>query len=247
MLHKTYVSELTRSLEYLPTWLPTTELRLGDLVVASGDSLRRVGHIGDCGLAFTPRFGTSRANFEYLSSGGVSITSKLAGQIFAGSTLAKAEAGLVVRFSRADAIVFEASGCKSIFIADLEQLGRAIRKLHSAGEWDRNVIIVTELIEAASVTVMISASHIAQVDLKANGDVRQGGISLSDLNAKLEAKHTVDVGFKIIASKGLTPLYRAGGIKRTWLGDTRFRPRSHDVAADQIYNFGNLSADDLFE
>jgi hypothetical protein len=76
MLHKTYVSELTRSLEYLPTWLPATELRLGDLVVASGDSLRRVGHIGDCGLAFTPRFGTSRANFEYLSSGGVSITSK---------------------------------------------------------------------------------------------------------------------------------------------------------------------------
>jgi hypothetical protein len=107
--------------------------------------------------------------------------------------------------------------------------------------------IDAELIEAASVTVMISASHIAQVDLKANGDVRQGGISLSDLNAKLEAKHTVDVGFKIIASKGLTPLYRAGGIKRTWLGDTRFRPRSHDVAADQIYNFGNLSADDLFE
>jgi hypothetical protein len=247
MLHKAYISELSDSLKYLPTWLPTLELQLGSLVIAEEGVLRRVGHVGDYRLAFTPRTGTSRATIEYSSAGGVSVTSKLAGQAVPGSNLGKMEAGLIVKFSRANAVVFEASGCTSAEIADLPQLGRAIKKLYDAGKWDRGLMLVSELIQAASVTIIISSGQAARIELKASGDVPEGGIKLSDLGAKLEAKHTRDVGFKIIASRGLTPFYRASGIKRTWLGEARFKPRSDPDDVGETYNFAKISQEDLFK
>src|SRR5258708_26993087 len=120
MLHKTYAAELHSALGYLATWLPTSELQLGDLLVATGDGgLARVGHVRDHGLSFTTHPGSSRAIYEYASSGAVSIIQKIAGQVVPGSSLADADAGLVLKFSRANAIVFEASGCSSAGIADL--------------------------------------------------------------------------------------------------------------------------------
>jgi hypothetical protein len=242
MLHTAYVSELGSSLEYLPTWLPTREIHLGDIVIADGESLRQVGHVNDYGLTFKINSASARANFEYSSSGAVSISTKLVGQIVPGSMLGEGEAGLVVKFNRVNAILFDASGCASSVIADLPQLGNAIDSLYSKGKWDRNRIVVTELVRASSATIIISGGEAAQVDLKARGTIRPGGIRLSDINANLETKHTVNVGFKIVASSGLTPLYRAGGIKRTLMRSAKFGPRYRDNRTEL---FGDFAATDL--
>jgi hypothetical protein len=245
MLHKTYTVELHSALGYLATWLPTSELQLGDLVAAGDSGLTRVGHVRDHGLSFTPRPGSSRAIYEYASSGAVSIIAKIAGQVVPGSSLADADAGLVVKFSRANAIVFEASGCSCAGIVDLASLGRAIEKRYAAGKWDRNWMLVTELVNANAATIIIAGSQSAQADLKASGTIGKGVIRLSDLDAKLEAKNTVDIGFKIIASTGLTPLYRASGIKRSWFGSGQFRPRSREPDGAEAVAFADLAPDDF--
>ena len=250
MLHKTYTAELRSALGYLATWLPNCELQLGDLLAATGDGgLARVGHVRDHGLSFTPHAGPSRAIYEYASSGAVSIMQKLAGQVVPGSSLADADAGVIVKFGRTNAIVFEASGCSNTGIADLISLGRAIEKRYAAGEWDRKWMLVTELVNAKAATIIIAGSQSAQADLKASGTIGKGGIRLSDLNAKLEAKKTVDIGFKIIASAGLTPLYRASGIKRSWLGlgSGQFRPRSSEPKAGEPVAFADLEPDDFLD
>jgi hypothetical protein len=245
MLHKTYAAELHASLGYLATWLPTSKLTLGDLVAAGDSGLVRIGHIRDHGLSFTPHAGPSRATYEYASSGAVSISQKLAGQAMVGSSLADSEAGLVIKFSRANAVVFEASGCSSAAIADLISLGRAVEKRYAAGEWDRNWMLVTELVSAKGATIIVSGSQSAQADLKVGGTIGQGVVKLSDVDAKLEFKRVVDIGFKIIASTGLTPLYRAAGIKRSWLGKAQFRPRSAKPTGDEDTGFANVTPDDF--
>jgi len=250
MLHKTYAAELRSALGYLATWLPNSKLQLGDLLVPAGDgSLTRVGHIRDHGLSFTPHPGSSRAIYEYASSGAVSIMQKLAGQVVPGSSLADADAGFVVKFGRTDAIVFEASGCSSVGIADLISLGRAIEKKYAAGEWDRKWMLVTELVNAKAATIIIAGSQSAQADLRASGTIGKGGIRLSDLNAKLEATKTVDIGFKIITSTGLTPLYRASGIKRSWfgLGLGQFQTRSREPKAGEPVAFADFEPDDFLD
>jgi hypothetical protein len=245
MLHTIYVTELHSSLGYLATWLPTSALELGDLVTANDGGLARIGHIRDHGLSFIPRPGPGRAVYEYASSGAVSISVKLAGQIMTGSSLGDAEVGFVVKFSRANAIVFEAAGCSSTTMADLASLGRSIEKRYAAGKWDRDWMLVTEIVNAKAATIIISSSQSAQADLKASGEIGTGGIRLSDVAAKLEAKHTVDIGLKIIASTPLTPLYRASGIKRSWLGGGKFRLRSGEPQAGESTAFAELAPQDL--
>jgi hypothetical protein len=244
MLHKAYVAELYRSLAYLATWLPTSELQLGDIVGASDAGLTRIGHVREHNLSFRPHTGPTHAAYEYTSSGAVSITLKLAGQLMAGTTLGDTEAGIVVKFNRADAIVFEASCCSCTTIADVGDFGRAVEKRYVARDWDPGWLVVTELVKAKGATIIISGSQSAQIDLKASGVIQQGGIRLSDIDAKFEAKHTVDIGFKIIAASGLTPLYRASGIKRSWLGRGRFRPRS-EKEDEQRIAFENFGPEDL--
>src|SRR5262249_49501242 len=151
--HKAYVSELYRSLAYLATWLPTSELQLGDIVAASDAGLTRIGHVREHNLSFRPHAGTTRAVYEYASSGAVSITLKLAGQVVIGTTLADTEAGIVIKFNRSDAILFEASGCVNTTIADIGEFGRAVEKRYGAGEWDAGWLVVTELVKAKGATI----------------------------------------------------------------------------------------------
>ena len=246
MLHKIYVEELHRSLGYLAAWFPTQELRLGDIVMAGDSGLVPVGSLKDHGLSFTNRVAHSQAVYEYASSGAVSVSAKFAGQLLPGSALANGEAGLLVKFNRENAILFEASGCTGKMIADVASLGRAIEKLYAANAWERSWLVVTEIVSAAAATVIISGSRTAQADLKANGSIKQGSTKLSDVEAKFEAKNTVDIGFKIIASSSLTPLYRAAGVKLTWTGGGRFQPRSSTKREAQSTAFSTLKPDDLF-
>jgi hypothetical protein len=62
-------------------------------------------------------------------------------------------------------------------------------------------------------------------------------------------KNTVDIGFKIIASTGLTPLYRAAGIKRSWFGfgSGQFRTRSSEPKVGEPVAFADLEPDDFLD
>ncbi|CAB3761420.1 hypothetical protein LMG29542_04076 [Paraburkholderia humisilvae] len=246
MLHKAYCKELHRALGYFGTWLPSMQLRLGDILTVEGETARPVGHVSEHRLTFTPRRSTPEGVIEYSSASGVTISTKIAGQTLPGSMLTEAEAGVVVKFARANAIVFEAAGCDVTRIADLTQLGNQIKKLYLAGEWQRDWIVVTELVKADSATIIVSAGASAQADLKANGSVQIGATRLTDLGLKLEAKYTSGLAFKTVASASLTPLYRANGLKRSWFDpEFRFRDRP-DLGPKETHEFAPLSPDDVW-
>jgi hypothetical protein len=243
MLHKTYVTELGRSLEYLPTWLPTTRLQLGYII--DRESLQYCGRLDDHKIAFAIRRAPARGFFEYSSASGVSITTKLAGQITADTTLGEAEAGLIVKFERENAIIFEASGCRSTMIADIHQLGDAIKALYRARQWNRNMMVVTEVVQAAAVTILISSGAGGRIDFKAKGAINPGGVRLSRLSSAFEEKHSSNVGFKVIGNSGLTPLYRASGIKRRIFRAPGFATGFRAVEVNDEYDFADLTQEDV--
>ncbi len=140
MIHEIYLKELSKALGYLPAWFPNSKLELGDFL--DRNTLERKGNIGslrDEAICFTVRPASARGSFEYSSARGVSITTKIAGQVVVGSSLGKVDAGLIVKFSKENVIVFEASGCTSIAIDDINSLGSAIMALYNAGHWRRGL------------------------------------------------------------------------------------------------------------
>jgi hypothetical protein len=247
MLHKIYTSELHQALGgYLATWLPTLRLHLGDIMEAGENGLTRVGSLADHNVGYRQHSTPKRALLEYSSAGAVAVTTKLAGQATVNSNLAETEAGIAVRFSRANAMLFEAADCGSLVIADIAAVGRMIQKKYEEGTWQRRWLVITELVTAGATTVLISTSASAGVDFKAGGTLSSGTLRLSDAHAKLQAGHISDIGLKIIAAEGLTPLYRASGIKESWLtGEVRFRGQGSGGERRPADTFAPLTPEDI--
>jgi hypothetical protein len=257
MIHETYFKELSRALGYLAAWMPNSTLELGDIIdrhtfERQGNISNRQGHR----VVFSSRPASTRASFEYSSAGGASIVTKAAGRVFPGSSLAKAEAGLVVKFSRENAIVFEASDCKSSAIDDLEALTKSVAELSAARDWEPEWVVVTEVVRAAFATIIISSGTAAQIDLRATGKIAPVGLRLADPEARFQAASSRDIGYKFIAEAGLTPLYRAKGIKRSQLGEwlrtlaSGFRSPTATTGLHleevRAAAFAELSVDDFF-
>lgn len=220
MIHETYFKELSRALGYLAAWMPNTTLQLGDIIDRL--TLERQGNISsrkEHSVSFSSRPASTLGSFQYSSAGGASIATKAAGRVVLGSSLAKAEAGLVVKFSKENAIVFEASGCTSNAIDDLEALTKSIAELSAAGDWNPEWVVVTEVVQAAFATIIISAGTSAQLDLRASGKIAPAGLRLVDPEARFQPASSRDIAYKFIAEAGLTPLYRAKGIKRNQLAE----------------------------
>jgi hypothetical protein len=217
-IHETYFKELSRALGYLAAWMPNSRLELGDIIDRL--TLERQGNVSTRQgrkVNFLSRQASTFASFEYSSAGGASIVTKAAGRLVLGSSLARADAGLIVKFSKENAIVFEAFGCTSTAIDDLEPFTKSIAELSVSPDWSRSWAVVTEVVRADHATIIISAGTSGQIDLKATGKIAPGGLRLADPDARFQPASSRDIAYKFIAEAGLTPLYRATGIKRSLL------------------------------
>jgi hypothetical protein len=240
-IQKRYVRELRDNTNYLPTWLPNVQVAPGDVGHITGLQYSGVGNLADYGIEIEIYEGDAEADYDYYSANHVSRTLKLAGHASPpGSTLTEAEAGISIHFSQENAVIFRATGCQSTRIRDLLGLERKIIAMYEAGDWPMDLVVVTEAVYADSVTILISAGQNAHIDLRATSNLAVPQLDLANAEAGLQVANEANVGVKIIASSGLTPLMRTSGLKKRFLrSDVAFRSSSQshpDIAfADVEY------------
>jgi hypothetical protein len=219
-----YTRELRDELGYLPTWLPITHVSPGGVGRIVDYQYTHVGTLADFGITYEIEDGDARADFEYQSAGSVSAAVKLAGEApAAGSTLATADAGIALDFSKEHAIVFRATGCRSTRIKNQLALGAAVLAKYQTGAWPDDLVVVTEAVSAASATIVISSGDKAHLDLRASGKADAAGLHLANAEAKLQIARESNIGTKIIAEAKLTPLMRTSGVRKRILRDAVFR------------------------
>lgn len=224
---KQYTDNLFKKFGYYATWEPNVPLELGDIGVLKKNEFTRVTTLGSKGISFEVRSDPSASKLEYATSGGVSTTIKLAGKPAPqGSVLGEADAGFIVEFGRENAILFQSNGSTTPSILDQDALGKEILKLYESGDWKKNWVVITELVEAKSGTVLISNSSQGRIELKATANIGTEAIDIADASANFEHAFHKDIGTKIVAEQGLTPLFKLKGIKSRWLGDPEFQDRS---------------------
>jgi hypothetical protein len=170
----------------------------------------------------------------------------------AGSALTTADAGVVVKFARAEAVAFEASGCQIEAIADLAKVGDQLIRRYQTGAWDSNLYVITEVVKADSATILISSGSSAAIELKAGGKLEAGGLSLADLNAQFSIASTASMGLEIVSQKNLSPLFKAWRVrprfwKTTW---ETFRMHPDELQKEDVGNddpvFSPMSVSDLW-
>lgn len=234
-----YIEELQSQTRYTPTWLPTVRVTPGDIGRLDGYQFTKVATLADFSITFEVEDMGIQSDLWYASRRAVSTNYKAAGKVPpVGSPFTEAEAGITVNFSRENAVVFHAFGCRSARIKNQLALGKTILGLHERGKWDKDLAVVTEALTADSVTILIASSSDAQIDFLAAGDIKGANVQLADLDLKLQTRSEKSLSTKIIGATQLTPLFRASGVKRRVLRPNVFRSEqdadSPDVAFAEL-------------
>jgi hypothetical protein len=213
-----YTRELRKRFGYSATWVPTSDVRLGDVGRLQNYEFERVATLADFGVQFDRRDSLTTSSLNYTSEHGVSFAIKASGELPPlGSGLVKADAGIIISFDAGGAIVLQAARCVMTSIENQHELARGILALYEGGEWDEDFVAVTEVVQAGRTTVLVSSSSDGSVVLKAKGDIELGSLSLAAADARLRVSRSRNIGTQIVAEGGLTPLFKAHGVRKRWL------------------------------
>ena len=211
---KEYLKELNQRFGYRPTWEPGKPLRLGDVGILEKGVFSQRTSLADLGIPFEVRAATTGSDIKYASSGGVQIAPKLSGNApLPDSTLSNLDAGFSVSFSKEKAILFEAKNARTAVISNLHHVEKKVFEKLKDQSWKKDWVIISELMETDSATILVSKNKAAKIDLKASGQVASGDLHIADVDLGLQASFEKDIEYRVIAQKGATPLYRASGIK----------------------------------
>lgn len=251
-----YTDDLKKRFGYYATWLPGVPLMLGDVGILKDKVFTRIASLEDFQIAFDIREDNTPDDLEYSSKGEVQLTTKASGAIApTGSSLTDLDAGFIVEFGKKNSILFKANGAKNNMIENTKKMGETILRLYKEGKWNKKWVVVTELVEAESATILISNSKNAKIELKANANANAPGLDIADAKFEFGASLYKGLDTKIVAQEGLTPLFKVQGIKTRWFLPPVFRSKgvkamdliTPDVAKgkhkDDIY-FSYISEDE---
>jgi len=237
--HRQYTKELYTQLAYTATWLPGVPLCLGDVGTFTKGIFERVMNIKELGISFDVRQDKTPSQIDYSSERAVSISFKAAGETPKPmSQLTVSQAGFTIEMTRDNAIMFQAVETYSPSIEDQVSLGKRIVRLYKGEKWRPEYFVITEILVAKSATILISSAAKAQVEISVTGSVTPGGLNLADINAGLRLEHSRNMHTRIIATGGLTPLFKARCVKKKKLrpGELEFRggPGFHEMTPEDI-------------
>ncbi|TAL34964.1 MAG: hypothetical protein EPN98_07870 [Phenylobacterium sp.] len=231
-LNLRYVREMREHFGYSATWLPTIALRLGDVGRLTGGGYEPLGSLADFGIGFETRTGVAYAELSYVSSNAVTFTAKAAGATpAAGSALAHGDAGIQLSFAEKQAVFFQAAQCKTSEIAPLLVLEQQIVAAAEKGDWKKDYVVVTEVVEAQAATIVISSSGNALIELKAKAGASLAPATMVDLSADLSIAQSRDIGTQLVAQGGLAPLFRARSLHNRLMARPTLKARDVSNAA----------------
>lgn len=217
-------------------WDPGTKISLGDFGVLRDQIFTRFGNIGDApfSIQFEKIEDAKPDNKSFSSEESVEVKFNAKGSTTV-SGVANAKATLDVSFSNKDAVFFNAAGCIHSMIRSKVTLGKDIMAAYNYGdgEWQREWVIVSDLVTAKATTIAISSNDTASIVFEAKGDVDK--IDLADAGLGLDVRSYSNIGYKVAADEGGVLLLGLCQIQSTFLWwNDKFKPLSRSLSAKKI-------------
>jgi hypothetical protein len=250
-IYKLYTREIFDNLKYRPTWLPGTPISLGTIGLIEDGVFRPITSLRKLNIPFEEVIDLDRDSIDYNSKTGVAITFKAAGELNQKfEAISEASAGALIEFSRVGAIILQLRGVAIHRISDQATLNKEMMRSIIIGgkdQWQRKWVVITEVINAESATIMISNSMNSKLELKASGTIAP--TSLVDASANLSIVKENQVSTKIISKSGLTPLYRGVRVKKKylWLFDEVQVASSDTPEIDDVFGGANPNEDSIYD
>jgi hypothetical protein len=213
-----YAKEIRGGLGYLASWLPNESMEVGQVGEIKQSAFVPRSHLNDLNIGFDVTPPTTKASLSHQSASGIEMNFKAKGD---GSItlpgISAEEAGVMVKFTHRTGVVFQANGISQRRIKSLSSLEQAIYDRHLDGGWKSSWIVVDSIVEAESLTVLVSKSRKGELSLSGAAGL-QSPVDLANVALGLEVKHRRDLATCIVADGPLTPLFTGRMLKPRILG-----------------------------
>jgi hypothetical protein len=187
------VKKDTRS--YFASWLPLEKLDIGTVgILVHGCLLIRKTSLTAQGVSFDILNDNAAGAVDISSKSGVSITSKLAGAISADAPhIPEADAGIAIKFSKQAAYVIRSPKATVSRIADLAKLENELIAKHRKGEWHKDWVVITDVVNCESFDVLIAEGDSCSIELRAKVHDNSSPVHLG-----------AGIGFEVMHMEGKT-------------------------------------------
>ncbi len=220
-----YATQLFRELGYWGTWLPSNQIRLGDIGIFKKGCFHRVSSLEAEQISFNQSIRSGAVSHQFMSKGAVNIQTKLSGDIgLSNSILSKEDAGINIEFKSENAIYFKVEDAKTSIVDGIIELESEILQLFEVGRWQKDWVFVNELVTAKECIVLVSDGKDAKVEFKVGTDSK-GAIDVK-LGAHHKMVHEKSMGYKMLAHTKTTPLFKMMGLSSNWIGSKRIIPKT---------------------
>lgn len=229
--HLQYCNELRRKFGYHATWIPTDHINLGDYGIFEDNIFRRLGSIDDMQITFGIKKASAKGRIlEHSSKNSIQISTKSSGSAkLNGSSLSKIDAGLIIDLKRKNSTFFKANDSVTHIISNITSVGKNILKLYDDRKWEKEWVVVTNLIHAKSASIFISSGSSGKIELKANGKVKTDQLDIANSKCKFTIVSEIGMDTKIIG-QNLTPLFRIMTVKKRIFRAPVFRSNVHKIS-----------------
>jgi hypothetical protein len=219
---RAYTSALHHHFDsWYATWLPDEPLRLGDYGILTGSRFERLGSVEHLGVGFSVRTSLAENRYEFATAGAVELRFSGRG---AAAGEANARARLEISFAREKAFYFVAANCGLETVEDQVALGEELKQRAREGGWNTDFVVVTSLLRSGATTIVGSQGNDALVTIEAAAEAAES-VDLGAASGGVQLTGSRNVGLRIVAQRGLTPLVRLSRVlpPRPWRSEYRLR------------------------
>ena len=205
-----YVEGIERQLGYLATWLPTTDIHVGDIGRFDGQTFVPTSSLSARSIRFAVQRGVAVGDLSAQIGRKIRITAKARGETNQlAPSIPKAKAGVVVEFGSKESAIFSASGCREDRMEDVERLSDVIERLYDTWQWSKDLVVVTHVVKARNATILVSSEKEATFELTASASAKAGPVDVGRLSAGWSLASSYNSSLSLVSRSNLTPLFRA--------------------------------------
>lgn len=212
-INELYARQVQRQTDKYANWLPNRPLEVGHYGTLSGALFEPFGRLE--GLLTETSVSSADIDFTINATRTISTSQKAAGN----AGISKGKALLEIGFSKEAGTSFSLIGTMVERAQDLVALGQLLINKIDTEDFDKNHVIVVEVVHAAKATIICSERAGAEVKFAVDANTPINPSVMAHLSSKSSLVAEKGVGFKIISEGPIHPLFGLASIKSPLWGD----------------------------
>ncbi|MFK7925263.1 MAG: hypothetical protein AB8H47_25130 [Bacteroidia bacterium] len=246
---KAYQKEIYKKSKLRANWELSKNLNIGDVGYMDKGAFTLQTTLKDLNIDFDVRKGIKQEKLDLSSASGVNVNPRFNATADAKVVDLNGEVIFDIAFSKAKSYIFKASGVRTDIISNIQEVGKEVVKRHGNDDWDKDLVIITEIMTADAVTILIAGESGIKTEISATGNANIAELDLAKADVGFSASSNKKLSLEVLGKAGTNPLFKIMGLEKPFFKKPRIMPRGMEVdpnksATLQFVEKGEIMADE---